>query len=609
MASPGTFEEYDIIIAGGGTAAGVIFGRLSAADPSLRILMLEIGPTTKDDLAHIQPGRFLTHLTPDSKTIKHVVGKPSEHLNGRQLAVQCGQCVGGGSSVNFMMYTRAPASDYDDWARVHDNPGWSFHDLLPLVKKAEMYQIAPDQPTHGYGGPLKASYGRARNNVGEDYIATVVQYDKTRGVVDDANGMVMDVNGLQPWPKWIDEKTGRRSDVPHHYTYPALERSNNVHLLVGCAVKKVIVEDGKATGVEYVQNSKVLPGADSLPRTARATKLVVLSAGAFGSPGILERSGIGAKDVLKRNGIKQIVDLPGVGENYNDHFLIFVPFHAKEDADTLDGIVRGDPVEYEKWSAQWQQDNTGLMASNGIGGGMKYRPSEQELQAIGPEFAERWAEYYAGSPDKPITWIGQASVYVGASPLPANHKIYCTGGFSFYPVGTGSVHITSADDVDSPLDFDTGVFSRKEDLAVLRYTWKLSREYGRRMTSYRGEFAPDFPIFPTGSAAAVSPDHNTSVSIDAPDIVYTEEDDKAIDDFLKANIRTAWHSLGTCAMKRRDKGGVVDTHLNVYGVQNLKVVDMSICPSNVATNTYSTAVMVGEKAAVIIGEDLGISNV
>ncbi|KAI1785923.1 alcohol oxidase-like protein [Ganoderma leucocontextum] len=609
MAALHVLDEYDIILAGGGTAAGIIFGRLAAADPSLRILMLEIGPTIKDDLAHLQPARFLTHLAPDSKTIKHVVGKPSDHLNGRQLVVQCGQCVGGGSSVNFMMYTRPPASDYDDWAKVHNNPGWSFDDLLPLIKKAEMYQIAPDKPTHGYNGPLKASYGGARTNVGEDYIATVVQYDKTLTVVDDANGMIMDVNHLQLWPKWIDEKTGRRSDVAHNYTYPALERSRNVHLLAGCAVRKVIIEDGKATGVEYVQNSKVLPGADKLPHIARATKLVVLSAGAFGSPGILERSGIGAKNILERNGIEQVVDLPGVGENYNDHPLIFVPFHAKEDADTLDGIVRGDPGEYEKWSARWQQDNQGLMASNGIDGGVKYRPSEQELRAIGPEFAERWASYYARAPDKPIVWTGQISAYVGALPPAATHKAYCTGAFSLHPVGTGSVHITSANDVDSPVDFTTGVFTQKEDLAVMRHAWKLSREYGRRMSSYRGEYTPDRPKFPAGSAAAVPPNHTTPISIDAPDIVYTKEDDQAIDDFLKANVLTAWHSLGTCAMKSRDKGGVVDSRLNAYGVQNLKVADMAICPSNIATNTYSTAVLVGEKAAVIIGEDLGIVNV
>ncbi|TBU37889.1 alcohol oxidase-like protein [Dichomitus squalens] len=609
MTTPQLFDEYDIIFAGGGTAAGVVVGRLAAADPSLRILILEIGPTVRDNLAHIQPGRFLTHLLPESQTVKHVIGKPSEHLNGRQLPIQCGQCVGGGSSVNFMKYTRAPASDYDDWAHLYNNPGWSFHELLPFIKKVETYQNVPNRPTHGYDGPLKVSYGGALTSVGTDFVETVLRYDRTRTAVDDANSMVQDVNRIEPWPKWIDGKTGRRSDVAHHYIYPALDKSKKVHLLPGCAVKRVVIEEGKATGVEFLHNTLLSSDADTTPRIVRASKLVVISAGTFGSPGILERSGIGSKDILDRNSIKQVVDLPGVGENYNDHPLIFVPFHAKKDADTLDGIVRGDADELEKWSAQWQQNGQGLMATNGLDGGYKFRPSEKELRTIGPEFAERWASYYASTPDRPIMWAGQISQYVGLSPPAATHKAFCTGVYSTHPVGTGSVHITSAHDVHSPVDFDTGVLSRKEDLAVMRYAWKLAREYGRRMSSYRGEYAPDHPTFPQDSEAAVSQDHNTPVAIDAPDIVYTKEDDEAIDDFLKARIITAWHSLGTCAMKPRDQFGVVDSRLNVYGVQNLKVADMSICPSNVATNTYSTAVMIGEKAAAIIAEDLGFAEV
>lgn len=138
----------------GGTTAGITAGRLAAADPSLRILLLEEGPHTHNDLSHIQPGRFLTHLAPGSKTTRNFVCRPSEHLGGRQLEVQRGNCVGGGSSVNceqqtrtvtamawlttgpiVAMYTRAPGSDYDDWAYKHDNPGLSFADLLPLIKK------------------------------------------------------------------------------------------------------------------------------------------------------------------------------------------------------------------------------------------------------------------------------------------------------------------------------------------------------------------------------------------------------------------------------------------------------------------------------------------
>ncbi|TBU37884.1 alcohol oxidase-like protein [Dichomitus squalens] len=611
MTTPQLFDEYDIIFAGGGTTAGIIVGRLAAADPSLRILILETGPHTQDDLSHTQPARFLTHLQPGSKTIRNVVAKPSKHLNGRELAVQCGQCVGGGSSVNFAMYTRAPASDYDDWARLYDNPGWSWADLLPLMKKAETYQNAPNRPTHGYSGPLKVSYGGKRTNVGEDYIATVSKYDKTRVIVDDANRMVDDVNRHEFWPKWIDGNTGHRSDVAHNYLYKVLKTGTNVHLLPGYFVKKVIIEDGRATGVEFVRNAQVLPDVDGTIRVAQSKQLVVLSAGAFGSAAILERSGIGRKDVLERNGIEQKVDLPMVGENYNDHHLFFLNFHASEDAETIDGIVRNDPGEIEKWSAQWSKDGKGLMATNGCDGGMKYRPSPEELRTIGPDFADSdlWRSFYAPSPDKPVLFIGMISQYVGTAPPPPDHKCYCTFAYLTYPVGTGSVHITSADDVTAPVDFDSGVCSRKEDFALMRHMYKVCREYGRRMDSYRGEIAADHPKFAASSAAAVPEAPVRPVSIDAADIVYSAEDERALDDFIRSKVQTAWHSLGTCAMKPHDKGGVVDSRLNVYGVQALKIADMSIAPSNVATNTYSTAITIGEKAAIMIAEDLGIKGV
>ena len=175
--------------------------------------MLEMGPHTLNDLSCIQPGLYLRHLAPDSKKVRHIVAAPSEHLNGRQLITQCGHCVGGASSVNcksserfsrrvlintlVAMYTRAAASDYDDWAYQHDNPGWSFADLLPLMKKAETYQNAANRATHGYEGPLKVSYGSGVTDISKDFIATLASYDKNLTVTDDANRMVDDCNRIE----------------------------------------------------------------------------------------------------------------------------------------------------------------------------------------------------------------------------------------------------------------------------------------------------------------------------------------------------------------------------------------------------------------------------
>ncbi|KAF7968256.1 hypothetical protein HWV62_31089, partial [Athelia sp. TMB] len=169
-------KDYDIIFAGGGTAGCLIASRLATADPSLKILVLEGGMHTKDLPAHTQPARYFSHLAPTSTTVTFNIGNPAPELTGRQLITPSGRCVGGGSSINsssikadcnaaVAMYTRAQRSDYDDWERVHGNPGWGSADLIPLMQKTETYQAGDPEAnpklkrTHGFSGPLKVSYG------------------------------------------------------------------------------------------------------------------------------------------------------------------------------------------------------------------------------------------------------------------------------------------------------------------------------------------------------------------------------------------------------------------------------------------------------------------
>jgi len=180
--------------------------------------------------------------------------------------------------------------------------------------------------------------------------------------------------------------------------------------------------------------------------------------------------------------------------------------------------------------------------------------------------------------------------------------------FVDYPVSRGHVHITSGENPQAALDFDSGMLSEPADLAVLRLAYKKSREYSRRMRFYRGDLLSGHPKFAEGAAVACS-NESLPADIPAPNLVYTPEDDKALDTFHKAFAISTWHSMGTCAMKPREKGGVVDSSLNVYGVEGLKVADISICPANVGANTYSTALVIGEKAAVIIAQELGIKGV
>ncbi|PSR75149.1 hypothetical protein PHLCEN_2v9292 [Hermanssonia centrifuga] len=531
MSTP-TQAEYDVIFAGAGTSGGVAAGRLAAADPSLKILLIESGPHVREDDSFVQPARCLSHLRADNPIIKVHVSNESEYLGGRSQVVTCAHVVGGGSSINFTMYNRAVASDFDDWENVFGNPGWGSKEIVPLLKKTETYQVAPGKDDiHGYTGPLKVSYGGKLTNIGKDFLDVAQKFDKTRPISEDPNGIFTS-------NVWIDGETGKRSDVAHHYIY----NHPSIEILTGSLVKRVIFEGNRAVGVEYVPNPRFQPDSTAEVKSVRAKKLVVISAGTFGSPGILERSGIGAKDVLEKAGVKQFVDLPGVGENYQDHPTIFAPYLATKGSDTLDGIGRGEPEDVaskgltslpicllnpsasSEWHAQWLKDGQGMMAHKYIG--------------------------------DPLS-------------VPAR-KYFCMGYFPAYPASMGHVHIKSGDVADAPLDFETAYCKRPEDLAILKFGYKLSREFARRLPCYEGEYTPSHPVFDEASEALCKQDVKP-VPVDAPRIKYTPDDDVALEDYLRKFVVTAWHFLGTCAMKRREMGGVVDNNLNIYGVEGLKV--------------------------------------
>ncbi|KAJ7745760.1 GMC oxidoreductase-domain-containing protein [Mycena metata] len=591
--------QFDVIFAGGGATACVAAGRLAAADPSLKILIIEAGKHTKDISTHTQPGRYFRNLATGGDTFTFHVAKPSESLGNRLCIIPSGKGMGGGSSVNFMMYTRASPSDYDDWENF-DNPGWGSKDLIPLSNKAET--VEPSTKGHGTSGPIKIRGGMV-TNVAKHYLAVAKARDKERGFTDDANDFSA---------TYVSSETGKRSDAAHHYVYNQAD-NKNLQILAHCRVKRVIFEGDRAVGVEYISHDPDAADKEAVV-TVRASRLVVLAAGAFGSPAILERSGIGAPAVLKAHDIQQIVDLPGVGENYNDHNLLVIPYHTTDNEVTMDAIFRGKPEDIKVHEDLWLREGNGMMAHNGLEAGIKIRPTAKDLEVIGSTFNKRWQDFFANNPDKPVAWVGPLAGYTGGNPS-IQGNFFVLGYFTLYPASIGRTHITSSDPF-KPLEVEPGFLDKQVHsshlvaiyLSLLRWAYKWSREMARRMDSYRGEYALEHPLFAAGSAA-VCGKTDGPVSIDAPDIVYSAEDDEAIDNYHRAVVGTTWHSLGTCAMKPRSQSGVVDSHLNVYGVKNLKVTDLSIAPSNVGSNTYNSALTIGEKAAMIIAEDLGIKGV
>lgn len=625
---------YDIIIAGGGVAGCVIAGTLSSADPSLKILLLEAGAHSLNNPTHVQPARYWANLQNANKKERNLtlhVSQPSDALLGRSITVPAGRVLGGGSAVNFMVYTRASASDYDAWEFQFGNEGWGSRDLIPLLNGAETYHpynaessaldietISPKESganipsnrfatnghstngnthsihnveDHGDSGPLQISFEYKHINLAEQFLEVAAKYDHTRAVGHDFNDFHSG-DKYARWPKYIDPKTGTRSDAAHHFVYN-LPQNPNLVIETQMRVIRVLFEGTKAVGVEYID-------AERRVKQAFASRQVVLSAGSFGSPAILERSGIGSLQVLQKNGIKQLVDLPGVGEHYMDHSLIFTQYHASGEAETLENVFNGTEAELVEHESEWLASGTGLMRQNGLNSGCKIRPTSQEVQELSPVFQKRWTEFFAHSPDKPLMLAGIFSLSA-ASP----EKTFALLYYSAYPASIGRTHIAGGLDPYAPLNYHPGYLDHEADLDAFRWAYKHCREIARRMPFYRGEQLKSHPVFPEGSRVACNSDAGGPVPVDAPKLQYSREDDKAIDDFHRRTMGTAWHAAGTCAMKAREAGGVVSSRLGVYGTTNLKVADLSICPENVGANTYNTALAVGLKAASIIAKDIG----
>jgi alcohol oxidase len=509
-----------------------------------------------------------------------------------------------------MVYSRPSASDYDDWETVYQNPGWGSKDLIPLLRKIETYQVPGGGSTHGTDGPLAVSPAGFLTDLAKQFLQTARELDPNRAQKPDDTDSndLKTINVYTRWSKWVNPATGTRSDVPHNMIYPLKDTCPNLHTLTGVHVQHVTFDDeNRATGVAYTLNPLLHPDGSRDTRTVRATKLVLVSAGAFGSPGILERSGIGAKDVLERVGVRQRIDLPGVGENYQDHNALSFRYFAADAAQSMDAILRNEEGAIDAAAALFGKTRKEILTQNFLDAGIKWRPTISEVAELGPEFQEHWDTHFANAPDKPVLWMGFFSGFLGPSVGFPRRKYYTLTVFTEYPLARGHVHITHTDDVSAPTDFVPGFFESKADVLPLMWTYKFAREIARRMPHYRGEPSMLHPAFAQGGPASVVEHTEGPVSFDAPRVVYSEEDERVLEAYVRANVATAWHSLGTCAMKPREQGGVVDAKLNVYGVRGLKVADLSIAPGNVSANTYGTALVIGEKAAAIIAEELGIN--
>ncbi|SGZ28435.1 BQ5605_C027g10336 [Microbotryum silenes-dioicae] len=634
-------SEVDIVFVGGGAAGCVAAGRLAKANPDLQIAIVEAGIDNIDEATSYTPALYISHLAPTSTTANFYVSKEGKEVANRACIVPTGGMLGGGSSINFMMYTRGSASDYDDWK----TEGWAFDDLLPVVKKTETNHLPSQAPkVHGDSGNLHVSYGGHQSNLGEEWIKAAQQADPKLPYSRDIQDY-RTAHAVTNWGKWINPKTGRRSDTANGFVHPVVKEQSNLHVLCEQKTIRVLFDESgdepRAVGVEYCHNPTARTPIDpeNPPKvgetsTIKARKYVVVSAGAFGTPLILERSGVGMKEVLDKVGVKQVVDLD-VGKQYDDHQLAINIYVVDESADTLDELLRGNPEVHAEAGPLFVKEGKGLLSTNAIDAGIKMRPTEEEVRSMNcPAFQKVWDEYYKQKPDAPVIICGAIATFLGDHALlPPNNKYMMCGVYDvscllqlslqtnqcadFAPYNAmsqmhrrsrGHLHISSTDPFSAP-DFDAGFMRDPSDMAPHIWGWKRARETARRMPSYRGELAPTNPKFAEDSPArCIGPDEAKALlaSGKIEDLVYSEADNAAIAQWVRENVGTTWHSISTCPMKPRAEGGVVDARLNVYGTKGLKLADLSICPRNVASNTYSVALTVGEKAADLLAQDMGV---
>ncbi|KAH9055344.1 alcohol oxidase-like protein [Lactarius vividus] len=575
MSTPTTInEEYDIVIAGGGTAACVIASRLASADAKLRVLLLEAGPTTYNNPAHTHPLKFLSHHAPGSHTTRAHVSQPSAVLGDRTMTVLCGQCLGGGSSVNTLMYTRPSASDYDDWETVYQNPGWGSKDLIPLLRKIETFQVPS-------GGRLTAQMDRSRSHqgdfftdIGEQFLQVARTFDPIRAQKPDD----VDTNDLETINVYTRRVPARM--YRHNMIYPLKDTRPNLHFLTGVHVKHITFDE-RPRNTPYCERNEASSHFSGSVRFSWYS-------GTFRN----RRQGR-----LERVGVKQRINLPGVGENYQDHNILCIKYFAADEAQILDALFRDEEGEIDAAAAEFgktRRRSRPTTRSTRPSSGVPVQPSE--VAELGPEFQEYWNSHFVNAPDKPVLLIAVLTIVFGDPAVLPPCKYFTLGSYTEYPLARGHVHITHADDVSAPVDFVPGFFESSRpfpsnaDVRPLTWVYKFMREIARRMPHFRGEPPMLHPKFAPGGPASVIAHADGPVPFDAPRIVYSEEDERALEEFARAEVTTAWHSLGTCAMKPREQGGVVDSKL-----KRLKHV--------------WTALVIGEKAALIIAEELGIKGV
>jgi len=536
-------DSFDFIVTGAGSAGCVVAARLSESG-RYRVLLLEAGPPDRNLWIHIPLGFARTYINPQVNW--QFATAPQPQLNNRQLYLPRGKTLGGSSSINGMVYMRGSHGDYDEW-RQRGCVGWDWDSVLPFFKKSEN-QTHGENEFHGVGGPLHVSDQPGQFELTDAVLAAMAQAGIPRN--PDFNGASQEGCGYYQ----TTSHNRRRWSTAKAYLNPARARPNLV-VQTNAHAMRVVIEQGRATGVEYRTPQGV--------RVAHARGEIIVSGGAYGSPQLLLLSGLGPAEHLQDLGIPVLRDMPAVGSNLHDHFNSFVSWRCSK-AITLNDL-ENSPWRKLSAGVRYALFRSGPMASNGIHAGLFTR-SDPRLER--PDIQINLFEWSV---------VERGKDRVVAHPFP---------GFTMSPVhlrpdGRGTVRLVSSDPLAPPkVLFD---YLRTDyDMQAILFGIRLCRRIAEQ--------------------PALKP---YIVEELQPGAGITRDADLA--EYVRQSGVSNQHPTSSCAMGT-GTNSVVDPRLRVHGVDRLRVADASIMPVAVGGNTNAPTIMIGEKCAAMVLEDASATH-